>query len=1714
MFEFCDTTEGRYYIWESGVDYANDYFFGGNTNAEYPSEPLIPRYGVFVIYDDKLYRLNTNVADFNNLYDKLNTIGIHDWHLALPPNVATYSGTTAPIWEHIHTSVDTRTITFADSAAVPSLGIPAIGATERSFYMNSIGRALAYIQIGIDFDCPPPNPHVCYYDFSGRTINLSSFTSTTYKTYNDETGALLSIKQPKFYGYSRDYRIPQPTGATYGSFGKWVVPYQKRFAWENNKVYYKGEIIANIGATKELLVANSNVYMVTGASITATGSYPSIAPTGTKFVGKADSNGLITTPITPAPLVLYNDGFQNAAYISLIYPGYYNITCTVTSDTVGEKLRITDDFSSTILFESTDLSYTINATYNITSGYIVFTNMDEGGLGSTITISDIVITSSLGLPTTPGGMYERYQDRTKTDPFMHVDTAYISKIRLNPNLNRHSINLTKSLNLLNIFSGNITGSNTIDPATTYRVTDNIVNNELFISDTISLEFDGFYHIDKDKIGPFYTVQDDNIFTHTLNESLLLQADADNYVSIQSLNESFRVNGNDLTLINSTPGYYLITRNSFLNFNFNLYFESISNVLQSVEIKLVNNLGYVYDTQTFDFIGDDSPDLREYLYQYSGFFNANEKIYLVIRPLNLNCTLSRYERIDYEYTDPVTYIALDDPRFRLLFNSGFVGKEYYSEGFSIKPIYNLTDFGTNSIQYKNDALKYTELNIPEVSYSSDPVYLLNTMFYKYYERFAQGSLVYDTSVYDKELGNDKVDFTFKIRSKNDNIVTNGTVNTNSSQVGIISSKVEYDFSFLDYYLGNTQQITEFSNVTNAISIGKRPINKVKNYTRSINYIPSSSFYNGATLGTGSTPTVATFISYDDGLNDYSKLNYSFDFVSELKLKKRFYTGVPGATNFGYYKLENQIYDSEIYKAILNKVPLFSPRIVNYELNDVVKVPIENYKVVVDTATGKTIEIRTVNRLYVCVNDIHPQHCYRSNLTGGSGTVQGEIHEIYRPRGSRSCFVPIENYNPANFTPWGYEDLSFNGLQNANISDYIYKNIKGYEPENIDYKFGDLILGNYASQNIFFRYVYQKPIQYSPTTTYRPGDFVITSEVIDGVGTYYRYYCARTTTTGNAPPAPTLTSSVVSPPPGAGRTWNTHWMRIGGDLFDHRSLIGSPGTGGLVTSGITSFGNSWIDWDSATAFASTAARIPKTLPVTNGGMPYITTGTSSNYTFSGITYGFKYNSLLNLNKVFIDQSYQHLDEYETIGVNRLFRAKNTHLGATDIKNYSGVTTTITRTETDNYVDYNSSSRLGKTNIYLKPGYPINGSNPSYYNYPFFNDLTGASPLFERLGFVDEKNNPSNWIVGAATGTTFSGSTRQPLFLGNKYAVNRGVLYKYMGESPLKFTSTLTEPYADSTNFEERDFCLVNNFVFYKDRTKVSVFEADVSSLTTDVKNNLYFHTRNLALKNGFTTRNFSGTTINNQLVTALDKFYDITDTNRLTPGSHGIIDFRASGSDVIMDYYPEKDQVGYPLTGEFMGKLKLSNPCGQTATTFFGILFDTDVTLLDRSENVSVTAITVPQAADILPYVVRVIISQSANANATVRVKTVDVNLVSSNDDNVVNKFSTFDKKYDIIPDTNMTIELTYNTGRLQTTFQSASVDGTPLFVNDSVVNTTTINTTLSKVVGSETRTITLKNITANKTVYINLSGITNSTVGNTNTTAIFDVKNINVPTSKL
>lgn len=1610
MFEYCDSSEGSFYTWESGIDYGDDLLYNGNVN-----DILSARYGVFVIYDNKLYRLNT-LSLFNLLdppSDNIHTAGyLSQINARLTPNKATITGPypnyeTHLIWDYIPMDVDSRTVVFGDSATSD------ITEVERSFYMNSIGRALAHININVDFDCPPPSPHVCYYDITGKTINLSSYLGTTYKTYIDETGVTLNVKQPKYYGYSRDYSGIKPSGVTYGSYYKWVVPYKRRFGWTPGVTYYKGEIIANVHATNsENLVANSNVYLVTGDTVTGVGGYPAYAYSGLKLLGTSITPGTSGTTINPT---------------------------TITGDT-------------------------------------------------------------------PGGLYDRYQDRTKTDPFMHIDPAYISKISLDPNKNIHSINLTKSLNLLHIFSGSTA-------ATTFRVNDNIVNGELFISDSISVDFDGIYHLDSTKIGPFYTLNDDSTFIHTLDQSLILQPDVNNYISIQSLNDNFNSTSDDLTLVKTNPGYYLIIRNSFLNFNFNLYFESNTNVSQTVNIKLVNSLGFVYDTQSFTFNGDADADTREYLYQYQGFFNSGEKISLIINPIDLPCTLSRYEVIDYihQELDEVDYVAnggnLNDPRFRLLFNSGFIGKNYFETGLSIKPIYNLPDLAPSDVQLKVGS-KYITVPTLDINYSTDPSYVFNKLYTPYYNRYNQNEFIYDTTQYDKQINNDKLNFSFKIRSKNSNIPTSGIVpfagtsglSSTTQQTGVETGVLEFDFSYKNYYLGNTPKTTEFSYINNAISIGKKVGKKILNHDRNFTYIPNKSFYNGTALGAGSTQLVNSFKSYDDGLLDYTKINYSGDLMSEIRSKKRYYNGTLGLASFNYYALESEIYNSEIYQDILNKVPLFNRQVINYELNDVVKVPINNYSVVVKNSTGSTIEVKTIYKLYVCVNSITSDHCFKVKDQATGSFILGEIHPIYQPRGSRSCFVDIEKYNPSNFTPWGYDESMVNSLTNPNVVDYVYRNLVAFDPTSpLDYKFGDIVIGNFGGASHFFRYIYQKPTAYSSSTTYNTGDFVY-KQVSEGGTLYYRYFIARKTTTGNDPAA-------ASSGP-AYEYYNANWAKVSAELFNHRSL--SSTMPGLATSGVTSaFGSSWLNFDAFFNYSSVAARLPRTLPVTTGGTPLIATGATVGTTYSGVTYGTNYNTLLRKNSVYIDNSYGYNDEYDVANTMKIFN----NAGLASLQSmYKGTTYGLPADEngfyeTDYYRDYNAAFRTDHTNIYLKPGYPTNGAYDGYYTLPFLGESSGLLPLFERLAKEDQKNNPNTWVVGGA-GTTYN---PDGLYLGQRYSVNRGVLYKYIGAT---FTTIIgsTQPYSDVANWVENDFCLVNNFTFYKDRTRVSVFESSVESLTTNVKNSLFFFKPNFTLKSGFTSRSFSGSTINNKAIAALDKFYDLTDSNRVVATPHGAVDFRVNGNDIILDYYPEKDPVGYPLTGEFMGKLSISNPCGDVATTFFGILFDTDVTKLDRTAKTSSSAIIPTETIDILPYNIRTVITQNGNATANVSVTTKDLNDVLITDTNVINSNTTFDKNYNVIPSNLIELSVTYKIMGNQTKFSSALIDSTPIFINNTVTNTNTIQTKITKDSQYETRTIILKNVVENATIFVNLKGIESATLDTLDPKTIFNVQNIDIKNS--
>jgi hypothetical protein len=1644
MFEYCDESEGKFYIWQSGIDYGDDAIFGGNINQlDYTTTQ---RYGVFVIYEGSVYRLNTRYL-FNDDggITNINTAGVNSTlESRLPPNKATAtnsSSITKKIWDKIPIDVNSRTHFFSDTLSLNTRE------PERSFYMNSIGRAIAFLGIGVDFDCPPPKPHVCYYDFSGRNISM---VLNTYKTYVDENGTTQTIRQPKFYGNSRDYTPLKPDNLVYGTISNWATPYQKRFPWVENFVYFQGEIIADISPlNKENLVPGSKVYVVTGETFVAVGSiYPATAEPGLKEIATASSSNIVD-PTT------------------------------------------------------------------ISSG-------------------------------TPGGMFERYEDRTKTDPFMHVDPAYISRIRLNPNRDVLSINLTKSLNLSHIFSG-------ATPQETFKVKDNVLDGELYISDSITVNFDGFYGLDESKIGPFYTLKDDDIFIHTLENSLLLQPNTDNYVSIQSLNENFETIGNDLTLVNTNPGHYLISKNSFLNFKFDLYFESTQNLTQSVQIKLVNSLGFIYDVQEFSFSGDDDADLRQYTFEYTGFFNVGERIYLAINPIDLPCTLSRYEEIEYlhDEIDESSFEQLNDPRFRVLFYSGFSGRGEYLDGHSIKPIYNLNDLNTKNLILRTNEIYYINVPFLSIEHSSDPNYLYNKFYYQYIEKNAQNDVVFDTTVYDKKINFDKINFKFTVRSKSDNF--SGTSLTSSSvssviNIGVETAPVEYELNFSDYYLGKGVSQTDYNDVTNAITIGKNIGVRKNTHNRGFTYAPKFSFYNNIELGDQQSNVLGNFIGFDNGLLDYTQFNYGLNLITELRNKKRFTTGVLGQASFNVYKLENDIYNSEIYQKILDVVPVFNSQIVNYQLNDIVKVPINNYKMVVDTPTGKTIQERTVFRLYVCVNDIHKDHCYRLIDNNANQPVQGEIHEIYRPMGARSCFVEIEKYNPANFTPWGYEYAPLQTTNNPNVIDYVYKNIQTYDPTIIkEYNFGDLILGSYGGSDEFFRFVYQKPLNWDSTRQYYRGDFILSGVTDEVANPTYRFFVARKNNI-NANP-------VLATP----STPTNNWLRITGstELFDHRSIIGSP------TNWLDSIGSSWLSLDFFTAYSTTSARLPKTLPVNNFGIPMIATGT----TVSGITYGNRWNNVIMNGKCFIDKGFTSYETYDVSVSNKIFRLTNnngryygsdmyritnlpyqpystsTTYNVGDIVlfnslpyialeenqnsppavgdmweiHYPALLISNSLFETDNYDDYYKQSRLDKTNIKLKPSVPLDIiSIKSTYIIPFVSESAHVYPLFERLGRLSEKNNPSLYIAGQTNGQTYD---KTSLYLGSKYTVNRGVLYKFNSNTPGMYPSVgnSTQPYEDSINWGESDFCLVNNFTFFRDRTRLSVLESNIESISTNVKDSLYFFRPNLALKNSFTNRSFSGDTINNQLMTALDKFYDVTDPNRVSPNKRGLIDFRLSGNDVIMDYYPEKDAIGYPLTGEFIGKLRVSNPCGQTSMTYFGVLFDTDVSLLDRQAGLSETANFAPDVINILPYVVRVVVTQNGQANATLVVKQLDNTLTQVSQSNTIVRNGLFDQKYDIIPQTDFEVELSYSIDKKQTKFGSAFLDGTPLFVGNQVINTNTVQTTFSTDKFIETRKITLKNVTANKTIFINLDGIIAISEVSSDVVeprAIFDIRSIKIDAALL
>jgi hypothetical protein len=167
-------------------------------------------------------------------------------------------------------------------------------------------------------------------------------------------------------------------------------------------------------------------------------------------------------------------------------------------------------------------------------------------------------------------------------------------------------------------------------------------------------------------------------------------------------------------------------------------------------------------------------------------------------------------------------------------------------------------------------------------------------------------------------------------------------------------------------------------------------------------------------------------------------------------------------------------------------------------------------------------------------------------------------------------------------------------------------------------------------------------------------------------------------------------------------------------------------------------------------------------------------------------------------------------------------------------------------------------------------------------------------------------------------------------------------------------------------------------------------------------------------------------------------------------------------------------------------------------------------LDRQKGLRSTPITTPQVVNVLPYIVRVIVTQNGNSNANFSLTTNDANGVAKINNYTVTKFSKSDNSIAVIPQNSLTFQISYDTTNNQTRFNSSQLDTTSLFVNNTTVSDNNVYTTRIERNGAiETRTILIKNVTENKTLTFNLEGLFRAQNVPRDTNAVFNTNNINI-----
>lgn len=638
--------------------------------------------------------------------------------------------------------------------------------------------------VDIEFITPPPLPHACYFDIHGQNETLFThiLSGETFNSTYWQTGGTLNIGCRTTLSSSPTGDLAQSVFRSAYNSGKGAGQVKTTlyahtpstanlyyYSFDLNVTYAGGTLtydqmpvvtfypflssIAAIGTMPPALFFKGSYVNGTtryeGFVLPTTGTGAPHPVTDASQNGLSDEDTSSSTPAMPVPpdwttIFMFNN------YTSLASD--YTIKLTNLFFKQVNLFYLDDDEQGWWYKQPHAFGYSKNT--NVTApDYAI-----GGGTGAWI-----IPYIPTGTTTSGGdvaGWYESYHPVANvgdTSPLMQVNRAYVDKFDADVTDSVIDINLTQSCGLAYKFYED----NGLYPAACITPDGVTIQDQLFMSASMNLTFDGFYPTTGSTyagLGPFYTPKstygiyatygDTNTAcaknTHTrvplINDWGAnweeLRADTGYTQTHLRIPKDFNTELTTVSLANRTGNRYLIVnRYNLIKVDASLIYDSTTDKEQVVHVKLMGANGFVYHEHAYTVGGSANPSYaplaaRTLNFTFDGFYYINDEIYLTVYPDSFDCTIKATEDIDF--TGAYTLSGSTTSKYTTLTAGGILDENTQT--------HNWTYFTGNTYQYMfngvYDTIRFTPTGV--VNPASPPPSTVYDNEYEFYMAFVSGA----------------------------------------------------------------------------------------------------------------------------------------------------------------------------------------------------------------------------------------------------------------------------------------------------------------------------------------------------------------------------------------------------------------------------------------------------------------------------------------------------------------------------------------------------------------------------------------------------------------------------------------------------------------------------------------------------------------------------------------------------------------------------------------------------------------------------------------------------------------------------------------------------------------------------------------------------------------------------------------------------------------